>query len=94
MSRTYDLILGEPEDATYWRRFISAPENYEVGLVAESPNDQLSPAHEAILDAVFRRFGGMDKWALRDYTHSLPEYHDPEGCVSDHSPGICSSPRA
>ena len=79
LSRTYDLILGEPEGDSYWRRFISAPENYEVQLLGEAPNDQLSPAEETILDSVFHQFGWMDKWALRDYTHRLPEYHDPHG---------------
>jgi len=79
LSRTYDLILGEPEEDSYWRRFISAPEDYQVRLLGDVPNDQLSPAQEAILDDVFRRFGGMHKWALRDFTHGLPEYHDPKG---------------
>ena len=30
-------------------------------LVGEAPNDQISPAEEAILDSVFREFGWMDK---------------------------------
>jgi len=79
LSRTYDLILGEEQEASYWRRFVSAPDNYAVRLLGEVPNDQLSSAEEAILDSIFREFGGMDKWALRDYTHTLPEYHDPNG---------------
>lgn len=79
LSRTYDLILGEPEADSYWRRYISVPENYEVELLGETPSDQLSPAEEVILDSVFREFGWMDKWALRDHTHKLPEYHDPSG---------------
>lgn len=79
LSRTYDLILGEPENDSYWRRYISPPEGYDVSLIAPAPNDQLSPAQEAILDDVNRRFGWMDKWALRDLTHQLPEYHDPNG---------------
>lgn len=79
LSRTYDLIVGEPEDATYWRQFISAPQNYAVRLIAEAPNDHLSPAQEAILDEIFRSFGRMEKWALRDFTHTLPEYRDPQG---------------
>ncbi len=79
LSRTYDLILGEPEKDSYWRRYISAPEDYQIRLLGDAPNDQLSPAEEGILDSVFREFGAMDKWALRDYTHGLPEYHDPDG---------------
>lgn len=79
LSRTYDLILGEPEQDSYWRRYISAPENYQIRLLTDAPNDQLSPAQEQILDEVFCRFGRMSKWELRDYTHGLPEYHDPDG---------------
>ena len=79
LSRTYDLILGEPEANSYWRRYISPPENYALRLVGDAPNDQLSPAEERILDSIFREFGSMDKWALRNYTHTLPEYHDPNG---------------
>ena len=54
LSRTCDLITSEPDPLgpTYWGRYISAPSNYEVGLLGEVPNDQLSPAEEAILDSV------------------------------------------
>jgi len=81
LSRTLDLITTEPDPdrPSYWREYISEPKDYEVSLLKDPPNDQLSPAIEEILDEVFRRYGHLDKWALRDYTHTLPEWEDPEG---------------
>jgi hypothetical protein len=32
-----------------------------------------------VLDAVFDEFGGMDRWKLVDFTHTLPEWQDPHG---------------
>ena len=81
LSRTLDLITTEPDPdrPSYWREYISEPKDYEVSLLKDAPNDQLSPAIEEILDEVFRRYGHLDRWALRDYTHTLPEWEDPEG---------------
>ncbi|MBK7351653.1 MAG: SocA family protein [Gemmatimonadetes bacterium] len=88
LSRTHDLILGEPEQDSYWRRHISAPEDYAVQLIADAPHDQLSPAQETILDGIFQRFGSMGNWALRDHTSTLPECHAPDGSsVPDRSEG-------
>jgi uncharacterized phage-associated protein len=28
---------------------------------------------------VFARYGHMTRWQLRDFTHTLPEWHDPQG---------------
>jgi uncharacterized phage-associated protein len=40
----------------------------------------LSAADIEILSDVWNRFGGMDQWALRDWTHEhCPEWTDPEG---------------
>ena len=82
LSRTYDLIAAEPDpdDVSYWAKHISPRTvNYEVRLMGEAPNDQLSPAEEAILEGVFKKFGHLSRYQVRDYTHTLPEYHDPNG---------------
>lgn len=82
LSRTCDLITSEPGPGgpSYWGKHISLPSNYEVELVSSAaPNDQLSPAEEAVLDSVFERFGKMDRWKLVAYTHTLPEWQDPHG---------------
>lgn len=82
LSRTCDLIASEPDPdrPSYWGQHISPPYNYEVKLVAgDVPNDQLSPAEEAVLDSVFKKFGWMNRFQLRDFTHTLPEWQDPYG---------------
>ncbi len=80
LSRTYDLIVGETDpEPTYWRQHISEPENYEVFLTQDPGNDSLSPAEESVLDLVFREFGHLSKWSLKDRAHELPEYEDPHG---------------
>jgi hypothetical protein len=50
-----------------------------VTLLGPAPRDQLSPAEEQLLDAVWQEFGTMNQWELRDYSHSLPEWRDPKG---------------
>ncbi len=84
LSRTLDRINEEqdPNQATYWRKYISERQEYDVHLVANAPNDQLSSAEESLIDEVFGRFGMLDQWQLRDWCHThLPEWQDPHGSV-------------
>lgn len=81
LSQTYNLIVAEelPDHRTYWRQFISEAEHYEVSLVQEAPDDELSRAQEEILDSVFAEFGHWDRWELVRFMHTLPEWEDPQG---------------
>ncbi len=87
LSRTLDLMTAEPEPGvdrrSYWHTIISEPRNYEVSLLREDvPSDQLAAAEEAILDGVFQKYGRLSRWELRDLSHKLPEWRDPQGsCV-------------
>lgn len=83
-SRTMDLASDEPDPlvASYWHRVIArGPTHYDVKLIDESsvPNDQLSDAEEAVLDEVFDQYGHLYRWDLVRFTHTLPEYRDPQG---------------
>jgi uncharacterized phage-associated protein len=83
LSGTLDRI-NEPEmyQDGYWARHIAPKHKYEVSLVDRKgalPNDQLSPAEEALIDEIFQRYGQMSRWELVDLTHTLPEWTDPEG---------------
>jgi hypothetical protein len=44
VSRIYDLIREEPAPGTnpIWRQYVSAPQEYEVTLLAEPDTDELS----------------------------------------------------
>lgn len=81
LSFTLDRI-NEPEysPGAYWHTVIAPKRNNEVQLVSESvPNDHLSPAEEALIDEIFTQYGHMTRWQLRDFTHTLPEWQDPQG---------------
>ena len=81
LSFTLDRINDSPspDGTSYWHRFISERRDNEVTLLDRVPRDQLSPAEEQLLDAVWREFGTMSQWELRDYSHTLPEWRDPKG---------------
>jgi uncharacterized phage-associated protein len=81
LSFTLDRINDSPSpgETSYWHRFISERRDNEVALLGQAPRDQLSPAEEQLLDAVWREFGKMSQWELRDYSHTLPEWRDPKG---------------
>ena len=83
LSRTLDLIHDDVESEA-WSSWIADAENYTVRLVRDVRErddfDQLSDADLRILDDVWRQFGHMGKWAIRDYTHqNCSEWRDPGG---------------
>lgn len=68
-----------PNDTSYWHQYISERVGHEVSLIIEAPTDQLSRAEEELLKKIWKDFGHMDEWTIRDYSHKLPEWQDPEG---------------
>lgn len=81
LSFTLDRI-NEPEysEGAYWHEHIAPKANHEVRLTGRAiPNEHLSPAEEALIDEVFAKYGRMNRWELRDFTHTLPEWEDPKG---------------
>ena len=81
VSRIYDLIREEPDPGAegIWRKHISEPRNYEVVLLQDPGNSELSRAEEDLIVEVFRRHGSKSRWELRDFSHTLPEWSDPNG---------------
>jgi uncharacterized phage-associated protein len=79
LSRTYSLISGDvaPDDGSYWSECISPPDGYEVALLWDCPTSHLSEAEIDLLHEVFGTFGHRNRWALVDYSHTLPEWTDP-----------------
>jgi uncharacterized phage-associated protein len=70
---------ADPDHPSYWHSYISERRDHEVALLKDAPNDQLSPAEVQLLEGIFREYGHLDKWQLRDHCHTLPEWRDPEG---------------
>jgi len=83
LSQILDLINEQPDpDApeSIWSRYISEPDHYEVSLKqADVPGDLLSEAEDELLDEIFAKFGHLTRWQIRDFAHTLPEWHDPQG---------------
>lgn len=82
LSRTLNLMNGSIR-SELWESLISDRDNHLVGLtnpgLSYDDLDELSRADLAILKTVWDKFGPMDQWEIRDYTHDhCPEWDDPE----------------
>ena len=84
LSMTLNLMDGDVESSPRgWEGLISDKENHELSLrrpLTSDDTDELSPADIDVLEAVWKQFGQMDKWEIRDYTHDhCPEWTNPNG---------------
>jgi uncharacterized phage-associated protein len=83
LSQTLNLVDGDVESAPDgWSYWISHKENNELSLnqaVTREGLDELSDAEIGVLDQVFASFGHMNRWQIRDFSHNLPEWEDPQG---------------
>lgn len=82
LSHTNDEFDPSPNG---WDAWIADRAEYMVGLTRPINNqreelDHLSDADLAVLADVWARFGGMDKYEIRDWTHDhCAEWDDPKG---------------
>lgn len=83
LSNTLDLIdegvPPEVESQSYWLQHISTPSNYTVKLKEETTCDELSEVEIKLLDEIYKTYGHLTQWQLRDLHHTLGEYVDPGG---------------
>ena len=86
LSETLNLMDGDIESgADGWNCLISAKENNQLSLkghddVSMDDLDELSRADLEVLRSVWKQFGKMTRWEIRDYTHRrCPERKDPDG---------------
>lgn len=81
-SYTLNFVDGNI-DSTDWSDLVSDRANHSVALARpfdDSDQSELSEADIDILTAVWDKFGSMDKWEIRDWTHeNCPEWEDPRG---------------
>jgi uncharacterized phage-associated protein len=81
-SATLTRIHSDPRpgDMPPWFEYVSPPINHQVNLQKAPPEDgRLSDFEIDMLQRIYRRFGRMDRFALVDLTHDLPEWQDPHG---------------
>lgn len=86
LSLTYDHLKGGRRSRPGgWDSWVSDQADYMVALsdqartVTEDQLLELSETDVEVLDQVWREFGHMSRWALVDYTHTLPEWENPQG---------------
>jgi uncharacterized phage-associated protein len=85
LSMVLDAINSgkRPYSTNAWHEYVSMPEKYMVRLQKdvqqEADYDELSPYNIGVLRRVFATFGKKSQWALVRYTHTLPEWDDPQG---------------
>lgn len=84
LSMTLNLMVGDIESHPGgWEDWITDKENHELSLrkpFDPSSLDELAPAEIDVLAAVWNQFGAMDKWKIRDWTHTYcQEWTDPHG---------------
>jgi len=79
LSQTLNLLNGDIEIKGIWQKAISPPANYEVSLLKDPGAQSLSEAEEALIREIFGRYGKMSRWEIRNLSHDLPEWKDPQG---------------
>lgn len=83
LSRVLDLInMGKPELPTSWFEYLSEPRAYNVRSVVsvtDKTAEELSPYELRLLREIHAAYGHLDRFKLRDLTHTLPEWTDPRG---------------
>jgi uncharacterized phage-associated protein len=82
LSFTLDLVNSDldPDEPNYWHKLVSERDGHEVRLAQPvlPELDQLSEAEQEVVRGVFAKHGHLDQWQLRDLTHQLPEWQDPQ----------------
>ena len=85
LSRSLNLIKGfvDGPPAAQWDEWMKPRDGYDVAVKREFSRDdldELSDADLEVLEEVWRGFGHMDKWTLRNWTHdNCSEWTDPHG---------------
>jgi uncharacterized phage-associated protein len=81
VSNIYDLMVKDVPKRV-WAQLISSPTTtFEVELLVQGtpPDDRLSPAEEKLIREIYKEFGYRNRWQLRNYVHTLPEWKNPHG---------------
>jgi len=81
LSRVLDKINSGRNPSgvkSYWHKYISSPEGYNVKLLKNEPAyDELSKREKELLNKIFEQYKDYDQWQMVDICHEiLPEWND------------------
>lgn len=80
LSMMLDCVnAGDEMPNSSWASAISPPQGYEVELLTDPGRDELSVFEVGLIEGIDHSYGHLTQWQLRELTHALPEYRDPEG---------------
>ena len=79
LSGVYDHIKEPARDGHPWHEWITRVGSYDVAVRDDPPDDRLSRFELATLQSVHDTYGERPWWELRELTHELPEWEDPQG---------------
>lgn len=78
LSGVLDLVNESPDDASYWHQHISEPTvGKELTLTKPVSTEMLSQAEIDLITEVFKSYGHLTRWTVRDVTHTFPEWQNP-----------------
>lgn len=77
LSRVKNLINEEEEPGEYWKKHISAPNDYNVKLNSDPGDEALSEAEDEIIESIFKSYGNLDQFKLANLTHEICEEWQP-----------------
>ncbi|HYL73381.1 MAG TPA: Panacea domain-containing protein [Bryobacteraceae bacterium] len=78
-SNVYNLIVSEPmpSEQSIWKTHIRTVADWDVELISDPGNDELSRSETALLAEIFDQHGYKNRWDLVRETHKFPEWKDP-----------------
>jgi uncharacterized phage-associated protein len=77
LSHVKNLI--DESSSSFWNQHIAAPSDYKISIVKDPGDDQLSVAEEKLIDEIYEKNRALNWWGLRNKSHELPEWKNPEG---------------
>ncbi len=82
LEKVYDSAKGKTAENSVWNDYIAPREHNTIRLVnpqiSVSDLGSLSDADVEILEKLWRKFGGMSPYEVRDYCHdNFPEWENP-----------------
>ncbi len=74
LSELYDLIMDKSPRSAEWKTFIQKRPRYEIELISDPGDGELSQYDKDKLAEVWTRYEDMDEWAMVKETHKLREW--------------------
>lgn len=72
-------LINEGEGQGVWTEAIEPSGRYDVKLIGNPGEDELSRAELHLIEEIQSVYGSLSQWQLSDLTHTFPEWKHPNG---------------